>query len=82
MSRCGAGRASSAGYVGPLLAYTLARWMPPAVAVGLAFFVMWVVVGIVFTISPPIRQWNLARWASGGALGAFVAGALAFVFHM
>jgi hypothetical protein len=69
------------GFCGPLLAHVLARWMSPAVAVGLAFFAMWVAVGIVFTISPPSRQWSLARWASGGALGALVAGGLAFVIH-
>ena len=69
------------GFCGPLLAHVLTDWMPPAVAVGLAFFVMWVMVGLVFTVSPPSKQWSLARWVGGGALGALVAGALAFVIH-
>jgi hypothetical protein len=69
------------GFCGPLLGQLLMDWMPPAVAVGLAFFVMWLMVGLVFTVSPPSRQWSLARWVGGGALGALIAGALKFVSH-
>lgn len=29
------------GFCGPLVAHALTAWMPPAVAVGLAFFSMW-----------------------------------------
>ena len=69
------------GFCGPLLAHALTGWMAPAVAVGLAFFIMWVLVGLVFTVSPPSRKWSLTRWTAGGAVGALVAGALAFVVH-
>jgi hypothetical protein len=70
-----------AGFCGPLLAHVLAEWMRPAVSVGLAFFIMWVVVGLVFTLSPPSRQWSFVRWTGGGALGALVAGTLAYLAH-
>lgn len=69
------------GFCGPLLAYVLVEWMAPATAVGVAFFIMWVIVGLVFTVSPPGGRWSLARWTAGGALGALVAGALALVIH-
>ena len=69
------------GCCAPLLAHVLVEWVPAALAGGLAFFIMWVIVGLVFTVSPPSRQWSLARWTGGGALGALVAGAVAFVAH-
>jgi hypothetical protein len=69
------------GFCGPLLAHVLVEWMPSAVAVGVAFFIMWVIVGLVFTVSPPSTRWSLARWTAGGALGALMAGTLALVVH-
>lgn len=69
------------GFCGPLLAHGLTAWMPGAVAVGLAFFIMWVLVGLVFTVSPPGRKWRFARWTAAGGVGALLAGALAFVVH-
>jgi hypothetical protein len=69
------------GFCGPPLGRVLASWAPPHVAVGLAFFIMWVVVGLLFAVLPPKRGWSLMRWAGGGALGAIVAGALAFAFQ-
>jgi hypothetical protein len=68
------------GFCGPLLARVLVRWVTASVAVGLAFFVMWFVVGLIFTASPPTTRWNLARWAGGGAVGAIIAGVLAMAF--
>lgn len=65
----------------PSLAHFLAEWMAPAIAVRLAFFIMWAMVGLIFAVSPPSRQWSFARWVGGGALGALIAGALAFVVH-
>jgi len=67
------------GFCGPLLADVLRDWMAPALAVGTAFFVMWVVVGVIFTFSPPSSKWSFKRWTAGGALGAFIAGGIAFV---
>jgi hypothetical protein len=55
--------------------------MSPTVAVGAAFFIMWVVVGVIFTFSPPSTRWSFVRWTAGGALGALVAGAIAFLIH-
>jgi hypothetical protein len=69
------------GFCGPLLAHVLSEQMSPAVAVGLSFFIMWALVGLVFTVSPPTRRWSLARWTASGAAGALLAGALAFVVH-
>ena len=69
------------GFCGPLLAHALTDWMSPALAVGVAFFVMWVVVGVVFTFSPPSSKWSLVGWTAGGALGALIAGGLAFLMH-
>ena len=54
------------GFCGPLLAHVLAEWMPPATAVGVAFFIMWVIVGVVFTVSPPIQSGA----SSGGRVAA------------
>jgi len=69
------------GFCGPLLAHVLVAWFPLPVAVGLASFVIWVIVGVVFTVSPPSTRWNFMRWTAGGALGSLVAGLLALVIH-
>lgn len=69
------------GFCGPLLAHVLVRWFSPHLAVGIAFFVMWVLVGLVFTALPPNPKWSFLRWVGGGALGAVVAGTLAFLIH-
>ena len=69
------------GFCGPLLAHVLTRWMGPSVAVGLAFFIMWLVVGMIFSVSPPTTRWNFGRWAGAGAIGAIIAGVLAMAFH-
>lgn len=70
------------GFISPLLARGLTDWMSPAVAVGLAFFVMWVVVGLIFTFSPPSAKWSFVRWTAGGSIGALIAGGIAFLMHM
>ena len=67
------------GFCGPLISRVLTTWMPPPLALGSAFFIMWVLVGLVFTVSPPSRKWSLARWTAGGAVGALVLVALDFV---
>jgi hypothetical protein len=72
---------SIGGFCGPFLAFGLAAWMPPTVATGVAFFVMWVVAGVIFTFSPPSTKWSFLRWTAGGALGALVAGVIAFLIH-
>jgi hypothetical protein len=69
------------GFCGPLLAHGLTDWMAPAVAVGVAFFAMWVVVGVIFTFSPPSAKWSFVRWTAGGALGALIAGVIAVFAH-
>jgi hypothetical protein len=69
------------GFCGPLLAPVLVTWVPPYVAIGSAFFAMWIVVGLLFTVLPPSRNWSFVRWAGGGAVGALIAGAVAFVLH-
>lgn len=69
------------GFCGPLLANVLESWLSPGVAVGSSFFIMWLLVGLIFTVSPPSRTWRLARWAAGGAVGAVVAGVLTAVAH-
>ena len=69
------------GFCGPLLAHVLTEWMSPAVAVGVAFFVMWLVVGVIFSFSPPSSKWSLVRWTAGGLAGALIAGGVAFLFH-
>lgn len=69
------------GACAPFLAHMLLSWMPASVSVGLAFFIMWNLVGVLFTFSPPGRRWSFARWVGGGALGGLVAGVLAFLIH-
>lgn len=69
------------GSCSPLLAHVLTDWMSPAVAVGVAFFAMWVVVGVIFTFSPPSPRWSLVRWTAGGFVGALLAGMLALLVH-
>jgi hypothetical protein len=69
------------GFCGPLLAHVLVRWVAASLAVGLAFFIMWLVVGLIFSVSPPSTRWSLARWAGGGEVGAIIAAVLAMAFH-
>lgn len=69
------------GFCGPLLARVLSAWVPLYAATAAAFFLMWVVVGLIFTVLPPGPKWSLTRWIAGGGVGALVAGALAFVVH-
>ena len=69
------------GFCSPLLGHVFVGWISPHLAAGLAFFVMWVVVGLVFLAVPPSGNWSFVKWTGGGALGAVIAGALAFVLH-
>ena len=69
------------GFCGPLLAHPLTAWLSPALAVAVAFFFMWVVVGVIFTFSPPSTKWSFARWIAGGAVGAVIAGVIALATH-
>jgi hypothetical protein len=69
------------GSCAPLLADVLVRWLSPHLAVGIAFFIMWVAVGLVFTALPPNPKTSFVRWIGGGGLGAVVAGVLAFFVH-
>ena len=50
----------------------LENWLPRAIAGGLGFFVASLVVGIVFSMSPPTSKWTFVRWIAGGAVGAIV----------
>ena len=52
-----------------------------ALAVGLAVFIMWTIVGAIFTVPPPSSRWSFARWTGAGAVGGLIAGALAFIVH-
>jgi hypothetical protein len=67
------------GFCAPILAHLFVKWIPPSMAVGLAFLAMWVIVGIVFTMSPPTRRWSFVRWAAGGVLGALAVGVVAWI---
>ena len=69
------------GLCGPIAAHVLVEWMPAALAVGLAVFIMWTIVGAIFTVSPPSSRWSFARWTGAGAVGGLIAGALAFIVH-
>ena len=69
------------GSCGPLLERVFVKWMALSLAVGLAFFTMWFIVGVVFSVSPPSQRWSLLRWTGGGAVGAVIAGVLALAFH-
>jgi hypothetical protein len=51
------------------------------VAFGVAFFIMWNIVGVIFSFSPPSSKWSLMRWTAGGLAGGIVAGGLAFLMH-
>jgi hypothetical protein len=67
------------GLCSPLLALVLARWMPSAVAFGVAVFIMWNIVSVIFSFSPPNSKWSMMRWTAWGLAGAIVAGGLAFL---
>ena len=70
------------GFAGALLTHLFMDWMwPPGLALGAAFFVMWVAVGLVFLISPPGRRWSFVRWVGNGAVGSLIIGALAWIVH-
>lgn len=68
------------GVCGPLLGNLLSRWLPLHYAVGVAFFIMWLIVGLIFSRMSPSPKWSFARWLGGGALGAAAAAVLAFFF--
>ncbi len=68
------------GFCAPLLGNFLNRWLPLYLAVGVAFFIMCLIVGLIFSRMPPNPKWNFVRWIGGGALGAVVGGVIAFLF--
>lgn len=73
-----------AGFCGPLLGLLLARWLPFHFAMGIAFFVLWFFVGLIFARrSPP--KWGLPGWLAAGLAGAaagLCAGLLSFFFPL
>ncbi len=68
------------GFCGPLLGSFLHRWLPLHFAVGLAFFVMWFIVGLILSWMSLTPKWSFARRIGAGALGAATAGVIAFFF--
>ena len=72
----------AAGLIGPLLGDILSRWVPFPLAVGLAFFVTWFFVGLIFARrSPP--KWGAPGWLAAlltGAAAALCAGVLSYYF--
>ncbi len=68
------------GFCAPLFGNFLNRWLPLHFAVGVAFFVMWLIVGLVFSKMPPSPKWSFVRWIGGGALRAVAGGVIAFFF--
>ena len=66
--------AAVAGFCGPLLSLVMARRLPFPLAVGVAFFVTWFFVGLIYakTFSP--------KWGLSGCLVALVTGAVTGLF--
>ena len=50
-----------AGFFGPLIGFFLARWLPFYFAIGIATFVAWMFVGVVF-VRRSQPKWGLPRW--------------------
>ena len=71
-----------AGFCGPLLGLLLARWLPFHFAMGIAFFVLWFFVGLIFARrSPP--KWGVPAWLAAlltGAAAGLCAGVLWYYF--
>jgi hypothetical protein len=69
------------GFCGPLLSAVLARRLPFHFAVGLAFFTVWFLVGLIFVRrSPP--KWGLPGWFGAllAGLGAGICGGVLSYF--
>ncbi len=45
-----------------LLARLLVQRMSQPLAVGVAFFIMWIIVGVVFAVRSPDSRWSFVRW--------------------
>jgi hypothetical protein len=71
-----------AGFCGPLIGRLLSRWLPAHFAMGIGFFVPWVLAWLICSdrLSP---RWGLPPWLAAvlaGAGGGIVAGLFYFLF--
>jgi hypothetical protein len=64
------------GLIGPLVSSVFEPRMSHEFAVGAAFLVTWIGVGVIFSFRPPSPQWSMARWIGGAVAGAVVAAAV------
>jgi hypothetical protein len=58
-----------AGFCGPLLGLLLARWLPFHFAMGIAFFVVWFSVGLIFA-ARSARKRAIPGWLAAVVVGA------------
>lgn len=67
------------GVLWPFVTLGLRSWLPLPLAAAVAFALLWSAAGLVFLRVPPTAAWRPDRWLAGGAVGALVAGALAYL---
>jgi hypothetical protein len=63
----------------PILATYLRVWLLPPLAAGVAFVILWALVGMVLSRRPPTASWGLPRWLIGGLVGALVAAVVTYI---
>ena len=66
------------GLAGPFLAPLLRKWLAPHFAASLAFFLVYLGIGLLFLRRPPSESWRFGRWMAAGAAGSVIAGALTY----
>jgi hypothetical protein len=68
------------GLCGPLLGDLLYRWLPLHFAVGVAMFIVWLIVLFIFNRISPSSNWSILRWVGASMGVGIISGVLAFLF--
>ncbi|MBA2621292.1 MAG: hypothetical protein H0U87_08835 [Acidobacteria bacterium] len=68
------------GLCAPMFGNFLNVWLPLHFAVGVAFFVVWLIVGLILSRMSPNPKRSFAGLIGSAVLGAAVAGTIAFFF--
>lgn len=72
-----------AGFCGPLIGWLLSRWLAVHFAMGIGFFIPWVLVYLLWSGRFPSR-WGLPAWLAAllaGGAGGIVVGLFYFLFQ-
>jgi hypothetical protein len=67
------------GLLLPIASLGLRRWLRPDLAAGLAFFVLFSLVGLLIWRSPPTRSRRPMWWLWGALIGAIIYGILTYL---